>query len=567
MLILSFFAGYSGLFAADEGYKREVTLAWEPVPGSKGYELEVRRFEKGKMGAAIIPVERTVKTSWKGRLPPGKFLLRIRTIDERGVAGPWGDVADFLVAYPAVKMLSPKIASQIKTKEKDASSVKFAWQKVPGVPKYFFEIMDEDGKILQSQLVTENSIEKELKVAKKYTWRVVVAENQEEKGEPPKEPFSFELWGAKLDPSKIEAPDDEFPVAVSWKAAEYAATFNVKVRAKKLGNKGLAATWENISSNDALSENQLKIPDDWSPGYYQMDVTAVGNLRPNSAKASLNFRLGDRKKKLTLAEIIKAGKEGKQVKKESKSGVAEERFVFARGTFHATTVTYNSTDREQGTQTTFLGKGFVGEGRIGTFYPKSMWGLLVSGEFDSFYINDKKRLFFAVDGGLAGRLNLWGDTKLSLAVGAFYKEIPSVSGLFFGGQQAGQVADSGQAETMETNIKAMGPIINGSFQWPLFQISLGLVGVELDTKTYWNVFGLATPNKKKLDYRVSYRMGLMGSLAVTPFFKALLGYHYQADRIAYLSEVGPKSVAASGQVNEIDMRQHHASISLQYWLW
>lgn len=559
------------LSAAESAFKREVELSWDEVPGAKSYELEIKKVQKGKAGEVAIPLVKIDKTSWKGNLPPGTYTLRLRTYDDRGVAGAWSDPSEFAAAYPVVKTLYPKNEAQIKTKETDEISVKLVWQKIPGTPstlKYLVEILGEKGKPTFSQTIEGNTLSTKLKVAREYRWRVSAAPPVGQKSDLPETPSSFVLWGPALNSPVITAPKDEFPIEIKWSKPDYATSYRVQVFAKRIGEK----KWSSVFTEDQKKKEILSIPDGWLPGHYRMIVIADAPLRQKSKKASLKFKLGDRKQRLTLVELTTKKPKVEPSEKAKEKEVAEEggRNTFARGAFLATSAYYESTNREKATRTTFAGRGFIGEGVFGLFYPGTWPGIITGGEFDSFYINETKRVFFAVDGGFAGRFNLWGQAKTMLSIGAFYKEIPSVVGLFTTTNTTTNSSTPPETDSKEDNIRAMGPIINWFYDQPIFGTPLGLVYLGLASKIYWNVYGLATPNKKKLDYRVSYRLGMLAGMDFGKFLRGLIGYQYQADRIAYFAESkeeNQSSSAKSGDINEITMGQHHVSLILEYWIW
>ena len=562
----------SALVAAEPIFKRDVELSWDQVPGAKSYELEIKKIEKGRSGEIAIPLVKTEKTLWKGNLPPGKYTLRLRTYDDRGVAGAWSDPAEFMAAYPVVKMIAPKSNAQLKTKEAVDVPLKFLWQKIPGSPpslQYLFELVDEKNQPTFSQIVEGNTLTTKLKVANEYRWRVSVVAAAGQKSDQLEQPFSFSIWGGTLDAPSINAPKDEFTTEINWSKPEYAKSYRVQVFAKRLGEKA----WSSVLIENQFKNEALLIPEDWSPGNYRIVVIADAPLRQKSIKSALKFKLGDRKNHLTLAELTKPKSKEKSSKKTSGKEEDGGRNTFLRGTFLATSSSYESINTEKATKTTFAGRGFIGEMVLGLFYPGSWMGLLTSGEFDSFNINEKRKLFFAVDGCFAGRFGLWGQAKLMLGIGAFYKEIPSVVGHFVSSNTTTSTASANttpETDSKEDNMRAMGPIINSFFDQPIFSTPLGLVYLGLTSKIYWNVYGLATPNKKKLDYRVSYRLGMLAGVDFSKYLRGLMGYQYQADRLAYLAETKDEnkaSFAKSGDVNEITMGQHHVSLVLEYWIW
>lgn len=86
---------------------RNVTVAWQAVPGAKGYEVLIRPF-----GGDVIVDRRTGATSIVAALRPGTYQLRVVTFNIFGKPAsesPWGNLDVVRVFRPKVARIIPRV--------------------------------------------------------------------------------------------------------------------------------------------------------------------------------------------------------------------------------------------------------------------------------------------------------------------------------------------------------------------------------------------------------------------------------------------------------------------------
>ena len=84
------------MLAAIPAWGKIVTIEWQRDPTAAQYELEV------KQGGTIVLDKRFAasESEWKGNLPSGSYVYRIRSFNAKGKAGMWSDLTPFLVQAP-----------------------------------------------------------------------------------------------------------------------------------------------------------------------------------------------------------------------------------------------------------------------------------------------------------------------------------------------------------------------------------------------------------------------------------------------------------------------------------
>ncbi len=79
-------------------YRRLVNFEWEAIEGAKNYEIELKQNkEDAQDGKSKVFTFKVKDAAWNGRLTPGKYVMRLRTRDYRGVPGEWSPPSDFNV--------------------------------------------------------------------------------------------------------------------------------------------------------------------------------------------------------------------------------------------------------------------------------------------------------------------------------------------------------------------------------------------------------------------------------------------------------------------------------------
>ncbi len=175
LLLLSF-----ALFAnAEEPTLRSVTLEWESVLGASGYELEITNVDKKSDSKKTTKI--TKEPKWKDKIPMGKYTYRIRSVDDRGAYGDWSIASNLDVRLPWPKPIEPSEGFSLDPKHRDKEKVKFTWTAVPLADRYYFELRDENQKIVKQGATKKTAFEVALPVGKSYSWTIASLDKGESK--------------------------------------------------------------------------------------------------------------------------------------------------------------------------------------------------------------------------------------------------------------------------------------------------------------------------------------------------------------------------------------------------
>ena len=210
---------------------RVISFELDPIEDAVAYEVEISKPDGKKVGTYYLK-----KAAWSGRLPPGKYRLRSRSTDSRGVHGDWSDYEAFEVFALAPRILAP-LADQPAQREEDGR-IQFAWEEGAGAVRYLIEIKGQDIAIRES--VSTTSFGAWLPKGA-YTWSV-----------------SSLLPGGvgsekSLSRSKFEIVDDlDFSqvgtAKLKWEAIKDAKNYEVEIKSAKgsVSRGSLEANWEGL---------------------------------------------------------------------------------------------------------------------------------------------------------------------------------------------------------------------------------------------------------------------------------------------------------------------------------
>src|ERR1039457_4580678 len=129
-VILITLSAVPALLAAEpfEG-SRHIKLELDEVSGATGYQVELFKNKTSE----IFSID---KPFWDTNLAPDHYQIRIRTLDERGEAGPWGEKQSLDVFYSKPRIISPADNSKMLTKSEGAREIKFHWEGPTTKTKY-----------------------------------------------------------------------------------------------------------------------------------------------------------------------------------------------------------------------------------------------------------------------------------------------------------------------------------------------------------------------------------------------------------------------------------------------
>lgn len=524
--------------------KRSITLEWEEIPESTSYDVEVTRIlADGKKKSPIV--FKSKKPSWTGKIFPGKYEMRLRSLDTRGVKGEWSEPSLFWVKLPAPEVLEPKTDAEVKTNENEEFEVTFKWRKIEGGSGYRLEIFkgdkapdiesSETALIVKDTESTSESIK--LPVAARYSWRVTAyMPEDKELGEKDNVHRKLTLIGKKLLKPKIEKPDTKFVTELSWNKPEYTQKFSYAIQRKNEKGK-----WEVLEKKSDIAENNLKLNPQYPGGQLKLSVKAQSELRETSDTVDEDFYVYEGSRTPAAIEEAKL-----------REAIEKEYNSYFIASYLVTILNYEGMNRQdnKGARYNVLG----GTGRIGYGYfkPKSQWGFLAIADTAGVIVKNKNHIYSSVETQGIYRTYLGSTTQLRVYSGLFLKQLPEVHG-------------PSDAKIKVENVTSGGP--HAGFQ--LWQPLSYKLGVQLNGQLMLSAFGIQTPNGEAIEPTLSYQIGVLGSYKMKENITGFAGYAYRVDSVSYKAKTysagsTEENWASPGDVNEATYRGHYLNLYLEW---
>ena len=191
---------------------RWIDLEWDVVEDAKEYELELleetegEEFSRGKF--------KVNTPKWSHAVNPGKYSLRLRSVDERGVPGEWSDKIPL-----KVKILSPTMVRPSPKEKVNQSLMTFEWSTVPQATSYQLVIKNAKDEVVHDSTFLTTKEDIYLKDLGQYSWGVFALGDGDEvpdaKEWPAKSFRKFERVGGELDSPAIKVEVEE-NVDLTW---------------------------------------------------------------------------------------------------------------------------------------------------------------------------------------------------------------------------------------------------------------------------------------------------------------------------------------------------------------
>ena len=208
------------LFAQDS---RWIDLEWELVQDAREYEIELFQQE----GDKVLPrgKYKTDSPQWSNAVSPGKYFLRLRSIDKRGVPGEWsGNIA------LKVRMQNPL---QLRPAESDRISdplVTFEWGPIEGADSYQLVVRNPDKEVIHNAATKELKASVYVDKLGEHTWSVFALEKGEDLRNPADLPESafkkFQRAGGVLEAPKVGINLTD-KVVLTWEKVRGARRYEV----------------------------------------------------------------------------------------------------------------------------------------------------------------------------------------------------------------------------------------------------------------------------------------------------------------------------------------------------
>lgn len=499
-----------------EPYRRLVNFEWEAIEGAQGYEVELNlKKEDGKGKTFSFKVK---EAAWNGRLSPGKYIMKLRSRDYRGVPGDWSEPSEFNVGLEGAILKYPESNAQISSKENEEMAVNFQWNPVGGSDEYAFTLTSEDGKTQINKNLTDTHVEIDLPVAMKYTWKVSASSKEGFQSES-MSVGQFSLLGAPIESPKIEKPESEFVRELKWSSPANASNFDVVV--SKLNDQ--AKKWETVKVVENIQESALAFDDTLPGGKYQVAVRAKGDLRVSSALAKQTFsvRHGDRSPAAEYTALVR-------------KSIDRVTGWYGIASYLITEMQFQGSNPEKNSSVAYSAVGGTGRLGLGWFNPATPWGFLGIIDLSGFTFNGKTQTFASTELNAVYRKNQGDRGELRLQMGPYYKELPETVGDPF----------SGAAEDLK--ITSAGPHLGAEYWYSLTP----KLGLQVNAHLYVSLLKVSTPNGEDLSPTLSTQFGFLGSYRFSQNFTGLMGYARREEKMSYRSVPSATNFAVSGDVNE-----------------
>ncbi len=514
LFIFAFTFWTSQVWAAP--YRRLVNFEWEAIEGAKLYDVELKQVKEGEKEKVFsFKVKDAI---WNGRLSPGKYLMKLRSRDYRGVPGEWSEPSEFNVGLENVILKTPANGSKISAKEADETNVRFSWDIVEGANEYVFELTSEDGKTTINKKVEEPHLEIQIPVSMNYTWSVF-AENKDGFKSDDVSKANFTIFGPALNSPKIEPPENEFVREVKWSPPEADTTFDIALsRFNEAKQK-----WDVVKSIQNYSDLTLPVDSSLPGGQYQFAIRAKKNLRPSSPTASQKFKVreGDRSPAAEYSALVRKSIE----RLEGWYGIAS---------YLITEMQFSGANPEKNSSVSYNAVGGTGRLGVGWFSPNKPWGFLGIIDLSGFTFNGKTHNFASAEANAIYRKNIGDRGELRLQMGPYYKELPETVGDPFAGT------------ALDLKITSVGPHLGAEYWFSLTP----KIGVQLNTHVYISMLKISTPNGQDLSPTLSTQFGFLGSYRFSSNFTGLVGYARREEKMSYRSVPNSNNFAVEGDVNE-----------------
>lgn len=511
---------------------RQVVMEFEPIDGVSQYEIEIKNEVTGRATHFKM-----AEPLWQAGVRPGKYELRIRSYDRRGVPGAWSEPMDFVVKFLPPNPISPKPNERIRTGESRHFETTFKWQPVPGAQDYKVEVVTSDGKV-QSQTFSGTEGKIRLPVTQSYQWSVTAVLPTGEEGEKSEEKIPFVLLGEKLPPPDINSPSDRFVSELSWRPVRNAETYSYALARLEEGN------WVPMDRKPNVTDTNIEFPLDFPGGKYRLQVRSESPVRENSELAQIDFDVfhGDRSPAAVEEQRLRESLD----KPTRWYGIAS---------YLISGLNYEGENPEARSRVTFP-ESIGGTGRLGLGYfnPDSTRGYFGIVDLTGFDARGVGNVTYAsAEAHVVWRRHI-GVGMIRWSTGLFYKEVIELKD---------RVTNPGQFEVGK--VTAVGPHL-GLEYWRPFTSKLGM---QFMFRIYPGLVGLSTPNGEKYESRTSAQLGILGSYRLTNNVMGFMGLTSKSDEAAYASTpqdpANPaQSLAAPGDTQEIIVRGTYLNFILEW---
>ncbi len=484
--------------AFSQAYRRLVNFEWETINNAKSYDIEIFQSNKKDSKKFSFKVK---EAAWNGRLSAGKYQMKLRAVDSRGVPGEWGAPIEFDVNLENVVTKLPTANAIINSKDEKFEEVTLEWSPVGGAEAYLIELHGETTAFDKTDTTDKTSYKINLPVAGRFTWKVS-AKNTGGMASDAISVSQFSVLAAKIEKPKIETPESDFVRELKWSHPAYAEQFDYVVNRYNKQTK----KWEPVVTGKDQKDSSVSLDEKAPGGDYKISVRAKSNLRQNSEVASQVFKVrnGARTPAAEYTAMVR-----KSIERMSEwYGIAS---------YLVTQINYSSVYQETQTALSYSAIGGTGRVGLGWFSPASPWGFLSILDMSGFTYDGTNITFASLEASSVWRKTIGERGELRSQIGLYYKEIPGTIGDAFTGTISNEL------------IATVGPHAGVEY-WHSMTPKLGL---QANAHLYMSALKMKTPNGQGIEPSMSTQFGFLGSWRFNSKFTGLMGYARREDRIKY----------------------------------
>lgn len=202
---------------------RWIDLEWESVADAREYEIELFQEEDGK----VLPrgKYKTDSPQWSHAVPPGKYSLRLRSMDKRGVPGEWSSNIPLKVRMQNPLQLRPAPSDKISD-----GLVNFEWGPIAGASNYQLIIRNSDKDVLHNAQTPDLKSGVYIEKLGDIQWAVLALEKDEDPRRPEEVPESafktFVRVGGLLEAPKVSVTLGD-KVTFAWEKVRSAQVYEI----------------------------------------------------------------------------------------------------------------------------------------------------------------------------------------------------------------------------------------------------------------------------------------------------------------------------------------------------
>lgn len=511
-------------WARPEDNLRRLSFDWESLEGAQSYDIEIGRYGENKPYKSEVFMP---QNQWTGLLPPGKFWMRIRGRDDRGVPGEWSEKSEIVVKLPRVDVIRPS-SDTVLSGNTSKTDVLFEWKKVPLAQSYLFTIESESKLFRQTRELKTTNLRLELQTAMKYHWTIQAID-----GTNPADPkegtlSEFILEGPPLPSPTIDVPETTYVRRISFQKSADAESVDIRLQRYDPKKKD----WLRVQEWPE-QKTSFDFPLEWPGGLYQIALRAQAKYRAPSPPAELSFEVS--------SESRTAERERQALLQKS----LERNLGFlVRGQYIITQVQYQGVSYEGDAKPRFKALTGAAHLTLSKFAASKALGLQLGLGWGGILYNQRNTFLFEQEVSALWRNNLSYRWDLRLHLGLNRKDFPEAT-----------VDPDTDAITIAT-MNSVGVKI-GSEVWFAWQRNLGLQMHGYYTRSLQGASALGT----KLDGGQSLTLGLLGNYRWTPKISLLGGYTYTQDSFSF---AGYNSITEKAGRNEISLTGHYLKLMVEY---